>query len=95
MIEKLIVIFFILLCLMSGVTLILFPWINIGGISDWSDNYFLTLITSLTGSPLIRDAIGSGWVRGAVSGLGVLNLYMAFGEIMNFNQTAESLETRK
>ncbi len=95
MVEKSIVIFFILLCLMSGITLILFPWINLGGISDWSDNYFLALTASLTGSNVIRDAIGSGWVRGAVSGLGVLNLYMAFTEIMNFNQTAESLETGK
>ncbi len=95
MVEKLIVIFFILLCIMSGVTLILFPWINFGGVSDWSDNYFLAMITSLTGSPLIRDAVSSGWVRGAVTGIGVLNLYMAFGEIMNFSETAKSLEEKK
>jgi hypothetical protein len=95
MVEKLIVVFFILLCLMSGVTLILFPWINFGGVSDWSDNYFLAMITSLTGSPIIRDAIGSGWIRGAVTGIGVLNLYMAFSEIMNFSETAKSLETGK
>jgi hypothetical protein len=95
MVEKLIVIFFILLCIMSGVTLILFPWITLGGVSDWSDNYFLALITSLTGSTLFRDAIGSGWVRGAVTGIGVLNLYMAFSEIMNFSKTAKSLERGK
>jgi hypothetical protein len=95
MVEKLIVIFFILLCIMSGITLILFPWVNFGGISDWSDNYFLALTTSLTGSNIIRDAIGSGWVRGAVTGIGVLNLYMAFGEIMNFSETAKSLENGK
>jgi hypothetical protein len=95
MVEKLIVIFFILLCLMSGITLILFPWINFGGVSDWSDNYFLALTTSLTGTSIVQNAIGSGWIRGAVSGLGVLNLYMAFSEIMNFTQTAKSLEGEK
>lgn len=95
MIEKLIVIFFILLCLMSGVTLILFPWINFGGVGDWSDNYFLIFVTSQTGSTLIRDTVSSGWIRGAVTGLGVLNLFMAFSEIMNFNETAKSLEPSK
>jgi hypothetical protein len=95
MIEKIIVVFFILLCLMAGVTLIIFPWVNFGGISDWSDNYFLALITSLIGSPVFRDIIGSGWVRGAVTGLGILNLYMAFSEIINFNETAKSLESGK
>lgn len=95
MIEKLIVIFFIILCLMAGITLILFPWINFGGISDWSDNYFLVMITSLTGSTAMREAISSGWIRGAVTGLGVLNLFMGFSEILNFSKTAESLEAEK
>jgi hypothetical protein len=95
MVEKLIVVFFILLCLMAGITLILFPWINFGGISDWSDNYFLALITSLTGSSVIRDALSSGWIRGAITGLGVLNIYMAFTEIINFKETAKSLENGK
>jgi hypothetical protein len=95
MVEKLIVVFFILLCLMSGVTLVLFPWINFGGVTDWSDNYFLSSLTNLSGTTIFRDTIGSGWIRGAVTGLGVLNLYMAFSEIMNFTETAKSLENGK
>ncbi len=91
MIEKLTVIFFVLLFLMAGVILILLPWVNVGNISDWGDNYFLAFVAQKTGLPFLRTAVASGWFRGAVSGLGVLNLFFAFWEMAHFKQSVEML----
>lgn len=91
MVAKLTVIFFILLCLMVGVFLTLLPWVNFGGIVDWGDNYFLNFITDATGLAFIKKSVSSGWVRGAVTGLGILNLILAFWEIANFNESVKSL----
>jgi hypothetical protein len=92
MVAKLTVIFFILLCLMVGVFLTLLPWINFGGIVDWGDNYFLNFVTQTTGLTIIKQSISSGWVRGGVTGLGILNLILAFWELANFNKSVQSLE---
>ncbi len=72
--------------------LTLLPWISVLGISDWGDNYLLVYVTSQTGLPILRQAVASGWVRGAVTALGVLNLAIAFWEIANFNRSAQQLE---
>ena len=67
------------------------PWIHPFGLSDWADNYFLLYAARKTGLGL-QQAISSGWVRGAVSGLGVLNLLIAFWEITHFRQTVRALQ---
>ena len=93
MAVRLTVIFFIALCLEAGVALTLLPWISPFGISDWGDNYLLVYVASKTGLPILRQAVASGWVRGAVTALGVLNLAIAFWEIANFNRSVRQLET--
>jgi hypothetical protein len=40
----------------------------------------------------LQKAVASGWVRGAVTGLGVLNLFIAFWEMAHFNQSVKMLE---
>jgi hypothetical protein len=93
MAVRLTVIFFIILCLEAGVALTLLPWISPFGGSDWwGDNFLLVYITSSTGLPALRQAVASGWVRGAVTALGVLNLVIAFWEIANFNRSVQQLE---
>ncbi len=94
MVERITVILFILLFFMAGVMLILLPWINIGAVGDWGDNYLLAVVSEKTGLPIIRQAIGSGWVRGAITGLGVLNLFLAFWEIANFKRSVEMLSNK-
>ena len=89
---RLTVIFFIALCLEAGVALTLLPWISPFGISDWGDNYLLVYVASKTGLPILRQAVASGWVRGAVTALGVLNLAIAFWEIANFKRSVQQLE---
>ena len=92
MISKLIVIFFIILCLLVGIFLMILPWFSYGGMGDWGDNYFLNFIVRQTGLPFIRQAVASGWIRGAVTGLGILNLFLAFWEMAHFKQSAQILE---
>lgn len=89
MVERLTVIFFIALCLLLGFYLILAPWDAIFG--PWGDNYLLVFIAAKAGSPTIQRAVASNWVRGAVTGLGVLNILIAFWEIANFGNSVRML----
>lgn len=91
--AKLSVIFYIILCLEIGIVLTLLPWIPQGflGLSDWGNNYFLLYAARKTGFYVLQSVVASGWVRGAVSGLGLLNLGMAFWEIFHFRQTLNAL----
>jgi len=91
MVERLTVIFFIVLCLLLGLNLVLLPWMSIGAIGDWGDNYLLAFLTEKTGTPVIQQAISSTWVRGAVTGLGLVNLLIAFWEITHFQQSVQML----
>src|SRR6266536_4964686 len=78
--AKLIVIFYIVLCLEIGIVLTLLPWIPQGflGLSDWGNNYFLLYAARKTGSYALQNVVASGWIRGAVTGLGILNLGIFF-----------------
>ena len=90
MVEKLTVIFFIILCLLLGFYLILSPWDTIFG--SWSDNYLLVYLADRSGLPSLQRTVSSNWVRGAVTGLGVLNLIIAFWEAAHFKQSVAMLK---
>ena len=60
---------FILFCLEMGVVLILFPWSQL-----WDHNYFFALL------PEWRRVFASSYTRGAISGVGVVNLWIALSE---------------
>lgn len=92
MVAKLTVIFFIILCLLAGVVLVIFPWMSLGKVGDWGDNYFLISVSQLLNAPGLQKVISSGWVRGAVTGLGILNLLLAFWEMANFKESVDALE---
>ena len=53
-----------------GLVLVFVPWTGY-----WEQNYFTELFPALAG--IVQDP----FLRGAVSGLGVLNLYAAFSEL--------------
>lgn len=92
--AKLSVIFYIILCLEIGIVLTLLPWIPQGtlGLSDWGNNYFLLYAARKTGLNGLQTVVASGWIRGAVTGVGVLNIGIAFWEIFHFRQTVRSLQ---
>jgi hypothetical protein len=90
------VIFYIILCLEIGLVLTVLPWVPHGwlGLSDWSNNYFLLLAAHKAGYGVQRF-VASGWVRGAVSGIGILNLGMGIWEIVNFRKTVRALDSEQ
>jgi hypothetical protein len=92
--SRLSVIFYIILCLEIGIVLTVLPWVPHGwlGLSDWGNNYFLLLAAHKAGYGVQRF-VASGWVRGAVSGIGILNLGMGVWEIINFRQTVRALDS--
>jgi hypothetical protein len=92
--AKLSVIFYIILCIEIGLVLTLFPWIpqNFFGLSDWGNNYFLLYAARKTGYQGLQVVVASGWVRGAVTGVGLLNLGIAFWEIFHFKQTVSAVQ---
>lgn len=93
--SRLSVIFYIILCLEIGIVLTVLPWMPhnwLGlGLGDWGNNYFLIFASRKAGYGIQRF-VSSGWVRGAVSGLGVLNIMMAVWEMINFRKTVRALD---
>ena len=68
---------FALACLEMGFFLIAFPWS-----SYWNSNYFSWL------SQGWRELWVSPYFRGAISGLGVLNLYITLTEVFRLKDAA-------
>jgi len=93
--AKLSVIFYIILCFEIGLILTLLPWVpqgTLGILSDWGNNYFLLYAARKTGMYSLQHVVASGWVRGAVSGVGILNIGIAFWEIFHFKQSVRALQ---
>jgi len=65
----------IALCVEIGLFLLVFPWTNY-----WENNYFSSVL------PEWRRYWMSPYCRGAVSGLGVANLFLAVGEIFRLRR---------
>lgn len=92
MVEKLTVIFFIVLCLLLGIYLVLAPWTDLFG--SWENNYLLYLAAESTGFSALQTIVVSSWFRGAVTGLGVLNLLIAFWESAHFQQSVAVFKSK-
>ena len=92
MVERLTVIFFIILCLLLGLYLILAPWDRLFG--PWGENYLLVYLTDKAGAPIMLKVVASNWFRAAVTGLGVVNLAIALWEAAHFSQSVQMLQSR-
>src|SRR5256886_16637396 len=94
--SRLSVILYIILCLEIGIVLTVLPWVPHGwlGLSDWSNDYLLLLAAHKAGYGVQRF-VASGWVRGAVSGVCILNLGMGILELINFRQTVRALDSEQ
>lgn len=53
-----------------GLLLVLIPWS-----AFWDRNYFAAVV------PFLKDVIENNYVRGAVSGLGLVNIYASLSEL--------------
>ena len=73
--HKVSAVLFITFCLEIGVFLLVFPWTEY-----WDANYFSALL------PAWQPYWDNMYVRGAISGLGVVNLYISFIEIFRLRR---------
>ena len=93
--AQLSVIVYIILCLEIGIVLVLLPWVPQGTfwvLSDWGNNYFLLYVARKTGIYALQTVVASGWIRGAVTGIGLLNIGIAFWEIFHFKESVQTLQ---
>lgn len=75
--HKLSALIFIVFCLELGIFLVIFPW------SDaWDRNFFSTL------APQWRLYWDNAYLRGAISGLGIVNVYISVVEIFRLRRFA-------
>lgn len=95
MVSKLTVVFLIVLLMQLGFLLVLMPWFSFGFVGTWDDNFLLAFLVDHTGIAVLKDIVTSGWVKGAVTGLGIVNILIAFWEIFHFNDAVTLLEGKK
>lgn len=84
----------IILGVFFGVLLAVLPWASSAlGLGDWGDNYFLLYAAHKLDARSLQTVIASGWVRGAVTGLGLLSLGSALWDAAHFRRAVRELET--
>ena len=67
-----------------GLLLVLVPWS-----AFWDRNYFAASL------PALHDILRNNYVRGAVSGLGIVNLLMGFDELASVLWARRSMQAQK
>lgn len=70
--TKLLSLCFVIFCFEIGVFLVVFPWLD----NAWEANHVAGF------SPWLADIWGNPFFRGALSGLGLVNIYISFLEIL-------------
>jgi hypothetical protein len=85
--AKLSVIVYILVCLEVGVLLAILPWT-----AYWEENFFLDFVTGRLDAPGVAAFMRTGYVRGAVSALGLVNVLAGLRDIFRFRESVRTLE---
>jgi len=73
--HKLASILFAVFCFEVGVLLLVFPWMD-----SWEVNYFSSFSVEW------KQIWASNYFRGALSGLGLLNIYISCAEVFRFRR---------
>lgn len=81
--DKSAALLYVVLCFEVGIFLLLFPWLE-----WWEKSWFSNLTFSVFGQPW-EQIWDSAWFRGAVSGLGVVNILISFIEVARLRRFAE------
>ena len=84
--AKLTLVLFIMVCFELGFLLVFLPWHR-----SWQDNNFLYFVADALDAPGLRQVVLSGYFRGAVTGLGVINILIGIREILNFGESVRAI----
>ena len=77
--HRLVVLMFVFICASVGVFLVILPWRP-----EWTHNRLLLSY------PGLRQFMASGFVRGVVSGLGMLDIWIGFWEAVHYHEEKQS-----
>ena len=77
-VEKLASVLFAIFCLELGLFLLVYPWLG----TLWNRNFAIYAV------PAWREVLLSEQVRGAVSGLGMLNVFIGLNEVVRLRRFA-------
>ena len=84
--AKITVVVYILISFEIGILLMIIPWKPY-----WDDNFFLYFITGKLHAAWMATFLKHKLVRGAVSGLGLLNILAGIYDIIKFRESARKL----
>ncbi|MGH9842631.1 MAG: hypothetical protein ACREEM_28135 [Blastocatellia bacterium] len=84
--AKITVIVYILICFEVGILLLVLPWTQF-----WDDNFFLFFLTGKLNASWLPGFLTSGYVRGAVTGLGALNILAGLWDTFKFRESVNRL----
>ena len=74
--QRIWLVVFVLFCLEVGIVLTALPWTRI-----WTEN------SLLLGYPQLREFLMLNFVRGVVSGLGLVDIWMGVAEAVRYRET--------
>jgi hypothetical protein len=74
-VHRVSVLSFVFFCAVLGVVLVVFPWRD-----EWTNN---ALVANY---PAVQDFVGSGFVRGLCTGLGLLDIWIGFWEAVHYHE---------
>jgi hypothetical protein len=81
--SRLLTVLYIVFCFEMGVFLFILPWVSI-----WTKNYFVSHF------PLIGDIARNYFLRGAISGIGLADIWLAFYELWRFRRELGLVTTK-
>ncbi len=84
--AKITVIVYIVISFEIGILLLFLPWSP-----WWHDNFFLYFITGRLHAPWVGTFLTHKAVRGAVTGIGILNILAGLYEIFKFRESVDQL----
>ena len=68
--NRLLTVLYVIICLEMGVLLFVFPWVPL-----WNNNFFIDHF------PWLSHVARNYFVRGAISGIGLADIWLAFYEV--------------
>jgi len=77
--QRLWMVVFVLFCLEVGIILTVLPWTRL-----WTEN------SLLLGFPAVKQFMNYGFVRGLVSGLGLVNIWMGVVEAVTYRERSRN-----
>jgi hypothetical protein len=82
MMNRAVTVLYIVLCFEMGIILFVFPWLSL-----WTKNYFVDHY------PLVSALARNYFFRGAISGIGLADIWLAIYELWHFRRQRQIIHS--